>query len=261
MCNRVVYSYSMNLIFLLVAFSLRKKSKKKKKRNLAAKQACAYFFKKVFFSTVLKYVQLNWMYNWFKYERISLTSLPLFVSLPFPSLPVEVTAFFPSFSHLLPVTLNEAPWVALVWPDSCARGSLSKSSSKQRIRQRWGAAAAAARVQPCRAGPCCALGAVVLFTVRLVPQDAVHLVCDGRWQLWKNLRQERDRWWTCSHIFCLWFRSTENISCSYTSQPLESAEGWVYSPVSSSLFTNSDQRTGRVIRQFYSWSAVEFICI
>lgn len=26
---------------------------------------------------VLKYVQLNWMYNWFKYERISLTSLPL----------------------------------------------------------------------------------------------------------------------------------------------------------------------------------------
>lgn len=103
-----------------------------------------------------------------------------------PSFPVEVTVFFPLFSYLIPVTLNEVPWVALVWPDSCARVSLSKSSSKQRIRQRWGAAAAA-QVQPCRAGLCRTLGAVVLFTVRLVPQDAVHLVCDGRRQLWKNL--------------------------------------------------------------------------
>lgn len=85
---------------------------------------------------------------------------------------------FSPFSYLIPVTLNEVPCVALVWPDSCARVSLSKSSSKQRIRQRWGTAAAG-RVQPCRAGPSHALGAVVLFTVRLVPQDAVHLVCDG----------------------------------------------------------------------------------
>lgn len=50
---------------------------------------------------------------------------------------------FSPFSYLIPVTLNEVPCVALVWPDSCARVSLSKSSSKQRIRQRWGTAAAA----------------------------------------------------------------------------------------------------------------------
>lgn len=191
MCNRVVlvYSYSMNLIFLLVAFSFRKKANKnkKEKRNLAAKQACAYFFfKKVFFSTVLKYVQLNLMNNWFKYEHISLTSLPFLSFFVNPFLSCGGDCIFSPFSYLIPVTLNEVPWVALVWPDSCARVSLSKSSSKQRIRQRWGAAAAA-RVQPCRAGPCCTLGAVVLFTVRLVPQDAVHLVCDGRRQLWKNL--------------------------------------------------------------------------
>ena len=133
------------------------------------------------------------MYNWFKYERISLNLSSTFVflchSLPFSRGGDSI--FSPPFSYLIPVTLNEVPWVALVWPDSCARVSLSKSSSKQRIRQRWGAAAAA-RVQPCRAGPCCPLGAVVLFTVRLVPQDAVHLMCDGRRQLWKNLRQERD---------------------------------------------------------------------
>lgn len=140
---------------------------------------------------VLKYVQLNWMYNWFKYERISLTSLPLTSFFVNPFLPCGGDCIFSPFSYLIPVTLNEVPWVALVWPDSCARVSLSKSSSKQRIRQRWGAAAAA-RVQPCRVGPYCALGAVVLFTVRLVPQDAVHLMCDGRRQLWKNLWQEGD---------------------------------------------------------------------
>ena len=153
-----------------------------------------FFFLRYFCLRFLKYVQLNWMYNWFKYERISLNLSSTFVflchSLPFSR---GGDYFFPPFSYLIPVTLNEVPWVALVWPDSCARVSLSKSSSKQRIRQRWGAAAAA-RVQPCRAGPCCPLGAVVLFTVRLVPQDAVHLMCDGRRQLWKNLRQERHRW-------------------------------------------------------------------
>lgn len=42
-------------------------------------------------------------------------------------------------------------------------------------------------LQPCRAGPCCVLGAVVLFTVRLVAQDAVHLVVDGGRQLRENL--------------------------------------------------------------------------
>lgn len=143
---------------------------------------------------------------------------------------MEVIVFFSPFSYLIPVTLNEVPWVALVWPDSCARVSLSKSSSKQRIRQRWGAAAAA-RVQPCRAGPRCALGAVVLFTVRLVPQDAVHLVCDGRRQLWKNLRRERDtkgedaRVFTVCGFGCLLFNSPLEIVCSCTSQPLDSAEG------------------------------------
>lgn len=88
MCNRVVllYSYSMNLVFLLVAFNFRKKKKKKKSGCQAS--VCLFFFLKIFLSTVLKYVQLNWMYNWFKYERISLTSLRLKVflcqSLPFP---------------------------------------------------------------------------------------------------------------------------------------------------------------------------------
>lgn len=215
----------MNFIFLLVAFSFRKKAtkiKNKIKRILAAKQACAYFFKKVFFSTVLKYVQLNWMYNWFKYERISFFHFCL--SLSIPSFPVEVTVFFSPFSYLIPVTLNEVPWVALVWPDSCARVSLSKSSSKQRIRQRWGAAAAA-RVQPCRAGPCCALGAVVLFTVRLVPQDAVHLMCDGGWQLWKNLWQKRDT--NDEHVLLfqisrLCFGHGLTVVCSFTFLPLGS---------------------------------------
>ncbi len=210
MCNWVIliYSYRMNLIFLLVAFSfIKKQEKENPKRNLAAKQACAYFFKKIFLSMVLKYVQLIWMFNWFKYERISLTSLSRTSFFVNPFLSCGGDCFFSPFFFFIPVTLNEVPWVALVWPDSCARVSLSKSSSKQRIRQRWGAAAAA-RVQPCRAGPCCALGAVVLFTVRLVPQDAVHLVCDGRWQLWKNLWQEGDTkgqyaLLTCIH--CLWF--------------------------------------------------------
>lgn len=41
----LIYSYSMNFIFLLVAFGFSKRGKKKKReRNLAAKQACAYFF-------------------------------------------------------------------------------------------------------------------------------------------------------------------------------------------------------------------------
>lgn len=149
---------------------------------------------------ILKYVQLNWMCNWFTYERISLTSIPLPPFFINPFLSFRGDCIFSPFSYLIPVSLNEVPWVALVWPDSCARGSLSKSSSKQRIRQRWGAAAAA-WVQPCRAGPCRVLGAVVLFTVRLVPQDAVHLVCDGWWQLWKNLRQDRQREDDCfSHL-------------------------------------------------------------
>lgn len=74
--------------------------------------------------------------------------------------------------------------MAKVRPDSCARVSLSKSSSKQRIRQRWGTAASSrVAALPGGAGPGRALGAIVLFTVRLVPQDAVHLVCDGRRQL------------------------------------------------------------------------------
>ena len=160
---------------------------------------------------------------------------------------MEVTVFFPSFSHLLPVTLNEAPWVALVWPDSCARGSLSKSSSKQRIRQRWGAAAAAARVQPCRAGPCCALGAVVLFTVRLVPQDAVHLVCDGRWQLWKNLRQERDAHGEHVVTFSVSGVDQQSKSAAVTHHSLERALNEFL------LFTNSNQRTGRVLELICSW--------
>lgn len=68
MCNRVVlvYSYSMNLIFLLVAFSFRKKANKNKKEKeiwLPSKRVLIFFFKKVFFSTVLKYVQLNLMNN------------------------------------------------------------------------------------------------------------------------------------------------------------------------------------------------------
>jgi len=87
---------------------------------------------------VLKYVQLNWCITDFTYEHISLTSLAL-LSLLISSCTVEVTIFFSSpFSYLIPVTLNEVPCVALVWPDSCVRVSLSKSSSKQRIRQRWG---------------------------------------------------------------------------------------------------------------------------
>lgn len=82
-----------------------------------------------------------------------------------------------------------------MWPDSCARVSLSKSSSKQRIRQRWGPAGGrrpGTGVQPCWARPRSALGAVVLFTVRLVPQDAVHLVRDGRRQLRKDLQGARE---------------------------------------------------------------------
>lgn len=122
---------------------------------------------------------------------------------------------FSPFSYLIPVTLNEVPCVALVWPDSCARVSLSKSSSKQRIRQRWGTAAAG-RVQPCRAGPCHALGAVVLFTVRLVPQDAVHLVCDGWRQLWKNLRHDRKTRGERTAVAM--------VCCSFTSLPIESVE-------------------------------------
>lgn len=59
----LVYSYSMNFIFLLVVFGFkkRKKNRKEKKKNLAAKQACAYliFLINVFFSIILKYVQLN----------------------------------------------------------------------------------------------------------------------------------------------------------------------------------------------------------
>ena len=135
---------------------------------------------------VLKYVQLNWMYI----TDLGMSAYPssTCLSLSILSFPVEVTVFFPLFSYLIP--LSEVPCVALVWPDSCARVSLSKSSSKQRIRQRWGAAAA--RVQPCRAGLCFVLRAVVLFTERLVPQDAVHLMCDGGWQLWKNLCRERN---------------------------------------------------------------------
>lgn len=83
------------------------------------------------------------MYNWFTYERISLTSPPLLSFLVNPYLSCGGDCIFSPFSYLIPVSLNEVPWVALVWPDSCARVSLSKSSSKQRIRQRWGAAAAA----------------------------------------------------------------------------------------------------------------------
>lgn len=65
MCNRVVllYSYSMNLVFLLVAFNFRKKKKKKKKKSGCQASVCLFFFLKIFLSTVLKYVQLNWMYN------------------------------------------------------------------------------------------------------------------------------------------------------------------------------------------------------
>lgn len=87
----------------------------------------------------LKYFQLNRMCNWFTYERISLISLTLLsvVANPTPVLRRWLN-LFPLFS----VSLNEVPCVASVRPDSCARVSLSKSSSKQRIRQRWGAAPA-----------------------------------------------------------------------------------------------------------------------
>lgn len=59
----LVYSYSMNFIFhqLYSVLKREKKIERKKKKNLAAKQACAYliFLINVFFSIVLKYVQLN----------------------------------------------------------------------------------------------------------------------------------------------------------------------------------------------------------
>lgn len=58
----LVYSYSMNFIFhqLYSVLKREKKNRKEKKKNLAAKQACAYliFLINVFFSIVLKYVQL-----------------------------------------------------------------------------------------------------------------------------------------------------------------------------------------------------------
>lgn len=59
----LVYSYSMNFIFLLVVFGFRKREKKierKKKIWLPSKRVLILFFLiNVFFSIVLKYVQLN----------------------------------------------------------------------------------------------------------------------------------------------------------------------------------------------------------
>lgn len=62
MCNRVVliYSYRMNLIFLLVAFSFRKKARKEPPKEIwLPSKRVLIFFKKIFLSMVLKYVQLD----------------------------------------------------------------------------------------------------------------------------------------------------------------------------------------------------------
>lgn len=139
-----------------------------------------------------------------------------------PTFPMEVTVIPPSpFSYLIPVTLNEMPWVALVCGQTHAPGSHSVKAQANRGSGKGGAL----RLQPCRAGPFSALGAVVLFTVRLVPQDAVHLMCDGRWQLWKDLRRERDS--EGEHALCVYCQSFLNNVCSCTSQPLDGAEEWL----------------------------------
>lgn len=98
MCNTLVlvYSYIMNLNLPWSCIQ------KKKRRDMAAKQACAYFFfffKFFFSSTVLKYVQLNWMCNWFKYECISLTSLPLLSFFVNPFLSSGGDCIFSLFSY------------------------------------------------------------------------------------------------------------------------------------------------------------------
>ena len=86
--------------------------------------------------------QLNLMYNGFIiYERVFLTTFPCPVLSPSSLIPggdylSQGGGLAPSSPF--PFGLNEFPWVGQVWPDSCARGSLSKSSSKQRIRQRLG---------------------------------------------------------------------------------------------------------------------------
>lgn len=57
----LVYSYSMNFIFLLVVFGFRKREKKKERKKiwLPSKRVLIFFLINVFFSIVLKYVQLN----------------------------------------------------------------------------------------------------------------------------------------------------------------------------------------------------------
>jgi len=135
-------------------------------------------------------------------------------------LPFLWRCIVPPLPYRTPVTLNEAPWVPWVWPDSCARVSSVKAQAN-----RGSGKGGALRLQPggvgWGAGPRCALGAVVLFTVRLVSQDAVHLVCDGRWQLWKNLRRERggQTLWIRSPHLCIVGRhgdcwSENNQKCS-----------------------------------------------
>lgn len=63
MCNNsshVFIQHEFHLSSVVFGFKKRKKNRKEKKKNLAAKQACAYliFLINVFFSIVLKYVQL-----------------------------------------------------------------------------------------------------------------------------------------------------------------------------------------------------------
>lgn len=126
------------------------------------------------------------------------------------------------FSRLVPVTLNEVPWVASVCGQTHAPGSHSVKAQANRGSGKGGAlqVAAGRGVQPCRAGPCSALGAVVLFTVRLVPQDAVHLVRDGRRQLRKDLQGAGGR--VARSRGCL------KASCCYTLWPLEGAGGRLF---------------------------------
>lgn len=91
-------------------------------------------------------------------------------------------------------------------------------------------------VQPCRAGPYCALGAVVLFTVRLVPQDAVHLVCDGGRQLRKDLRWESET----HRSALLSFRFTVSLLrccyCSFILMPASVPSIFCYVIISDLLF-------------------------
>lgn len=85
-------------------------------------------FKDIFVYGFKKNVQLIWMYNWFNYERISLISFQC-SSLSLPTFSHRCVCP-PTVPYLIPVTLNEVPWLASVRPNSCARVSVKAQANR-----------------------------------------------------------------------------------------------------------------------------------